>query len=111
MGTDMMTGTSTTTTTAEPKVLTTDMLERMVQLLESLPPEPIGEYMRSKGHPPEHWTLILPAAMREELDVIRAGQFGWPEYVVFSPLVSKPLFAINLLRYRPQWLAPIKGEF
>ncbi len=87
--------TSNTSTTAEPKVLTADMLEHMAQLLERLPPEPIGEFMRSKGHPPEHWTLTLPEAMRKELDGIRAGLFGWPEYVVFSPLVSKPLFAIK----------------
>jgi hypothetical protein len=82
----MMEKVSRGTTTSEP--LTMDVIERMVQVICGMPPEPIGEWMRAQGYPPEDWRLILPLKLRSGLD--------WPamlpDYVVFSPVVDGPAF-------------------
>lgn len=60
------------------------ILESMQQLLESLPPEPLAEFMRSKGMPPERgFILVLPERIRGEL-------LFPPSYVCFSKAASAP---------------------
>lgn len=54
-------------------------LERTVAVLEAMPPEPIGEWMRARGCPPEQWTLLLPDALRADV-----GQGLTPSYVRFA---------------------------
>jgi hypothetical protein len=64
-------------------------------------PEPIGEWMRGQGFPPETCCLILPPGMRAQL-----GPF-WPPYVTFSPLVTSP----TLARFNPQqWLQAARSS-
>lgn len=61
------------------------ILESMRRLLESLPPEPLAEFMRSKGMPPERgFILVLPERIRGEL-------LFPPSYVRFSKAASAPL--------------------
>lgn len=52
--------------------------------------EPIGEWMRSKGFPPESSLLLLPESYRSEF-----GNFP-PRYVRFSALASAPMLTHNL---------------
>lgn len=52
-------------------------LERTVAVLEAMPPEPIGEWMRARGCPPEQWTLLLPVKLYGHLG-------GLPRYVRFA---------------------------
>lgn len=80
--------TSTTTAgTGETKPLTLADLKHLANILRA-PPEPIGEWMRQQGHPPEQWRIILPQNMRE--DVLCPQLL--PHYVAFSPVVSEPVF-------------------
>lgn len=78
--------TCTTTAASQPTSAVDLMaqLDRMAQLINSMPPEPIGEWMRQRGNPPEQWCLVLPESMRTAPD---APAF-WPEYVRFSPLTK-----------------------
>jgi hypothetical protein len=63
-----------------PEALNLDALfAEMRRVLASIPPEPIGEWMRSKGFPPEQYIVVLPKAMREHL-------IFPPRYVLFSYL-------------------------
>ena len=77
-----------TTSAAPRKPCTVADLERMVEVLRNMPPEPIGEWMRSQGRPPEHWRVVLPQALRDEVQ----GPVFWPCYVMFSPLLKEPIF-------------------
>lgn len=79
---------STTTSTTAARSLTMDDLERAAQLVRSMPPEPIGKWMLSKGFPPSKWRLVLPEKMREPLD----GPVFWPDYVSFSTTLDMPVF-------------------
>lgn len=65
--------------------LTVNALEKMLQAVQKLPPEPIGVWMRQRGHDPEDWLLILPEKFRDEI-----GPFE-PSYVRFAP-ITVPLF-------------------
>jgi hypothetical protein len=69
--------------------------EAIKAAIDALPPEPIGEYMRERGCPPEDgWLLFLPASMRDD-----ALPFP-PAYVRFSALIAKPvMFPTHLLHY------------
>ena len=58
------------------------------RVLRDRPPEPIGEWMRKQGHPPEDWRLMLPMRM---LDEIKAPVV-WPDYVGFSTILDQPMF-------------------
>jgi hypothetical protein len=73
-------GTCTTVNTASPTVLTLAQLE---EAFAKIGPEPIGEWMRSQGFPPETSLAVLPLMMRKELPI-------WPRYVCFSGLVASP---------------------
>ena len=79
---------TTTASTAQQKTLTLADLERTVQMLRDMPPEPIGEWMRSQDRPPENWRVVLPQKVRDEVQ----GPMFWPDYVAFSPVLDKPVF-------------------
>lgn len=70
-------------------------LEHMKEALDSLGPEPIGEWMRSQGYPPEDYDLLLPLwyYKSQEDDL----PFMWPNYVKFSPLIENPVLVSNRL--------------
>lgn len=85
---------------AEQKV-TAESIEAMVRAIEALPPEPIGEFMRQQGMPPERgYILILPEAMRET-----AGPLP-PRYVRFSSLIAKPVIGPDLAARMVPGVAP-----
>lgn len=60
----------------------------MEQLVRLLQPEPIGQWMREQGNPPEHWLLVLPLGMKDEFGGLTARL----DYVRFSPLLDIPIF-------------------
>lgn len=81
-------GTCTTASTTQQKSLTfADIVERVAQSLRDMPPEPIGEWMRQQGCPPDKWCLILPQRLRDEV----GGPMFWPDYVAFSPVLDQPV--------------------
>lgn len=97
---DLAFSTAATTRTTSAAAPTTFDLAALEKLLADVPPEPIGEWMREQGFPPETSVLILPAAMRDKLP-----PFGWPTYVRFSLNARDPMLVKNALadfsaRYR-----------
>lgn len=82
----MEASTTATTLGSMPKVSLDDMLRAM----KSIPAEPIGEWMRENGFPPDQYQLILPERMRDEVGPLP------PRYVKFSPYISAPAFAMRL---------------
>ena len=77
---------STTTASTASTALTYEGLKAAIDSLPHIPPEPLGEYMRERGCPPEEgWLLFLPASMRDD-----AGPFP-PTYVRFSPAIREPV--------------------
>ena len=79
---------TSTAATHQEAVITFDDLVRIADVLRKLPPEPIGEWMRERGYPPEEWILIAPAGMRPE----GISEMLVPSYVRFSRLVPEPVF-------------------
>ena len=65
---------------------TTIDVDHLIELVSKLPPEPVGEWMRSKGCPPEDWSVVMPIQMRP------GNTHWWPDYVIFSPAVDQPVF-------------------
>ncbi|WP_159271999.1 hypothetical protein [Variovorax boronicumulans] len=58
-------------------------IEEMVEVLKKIPPEPIGEWMRSQGFDPEAGCmLVLP---------VRLKFVHPPRYVRFSAFIDHPL--------------------
>lgn len=84
-----MNSTASTSTATAPSL---ESLERIKRLLDSMPPEPIGEWMRSQGYPPESWRVIIPSALLEDPSQARL----WPSYVQFSPLCDAVFFVRKL---------------
>jgi hypothetical protein len=76
-------GGACTTAAAQPPAASTPgaILAQMDAAMTELGPEPIGEWMRALGFPPEGWTLILPNVMRH------TGPAIWPDYVVFTGIL------------------------
>ena len=74
---------TSTASTAPPTALT---LEKVKAALDAVGPEPIGEWMREKGFPPESSLLFLPLVMRDQLPF-------WPSYVRFTAYVHAPMLA------------------
>lgn len=70
------------------QTLTLDTLKQVAELISRLPPEPIGEWMRKQGMPPEKWKVILPESFRAKFPEI----VFWPRYVQFSKLATGPMF-------------------
>lgn len=67
-------------------------IEALTRLVASREPEPIGEWMRSQGFPPEKCVLILPLEYRNRIPALR--------YVAFSPMATDPIMCWDL-RPRP----------
>ena len=57
--------------------------------------EPIAELMRSKGWPPERYTLVLPESLRPD----PAPEF-WPPYVRFNKLITQPVAVLSDTTWR-----------
>lgn len=90
---DRVSFTTSTTTASEP--LTLDKLKEAMAAIESLGPEPLGEYMRKQGMPPEEgYRLLLPETCRELV-----GPFV-PLYVGFTTSSDAPLIYMDTR----QWL-------
>lgn len=90
---------ATSTSTSPASSLTTaQLLERIRAVKAALDenPEPVGEWMRGQGFPPETCCLLLPESHRAQL-----GPF-WPPYVAFSKFVASP----TLVRFNPRLLLP-----
>jgi hypothetical protein len=86
-----MTATSIATAgTGDTKPLTLADLERVIHVLRA-PPEPIGEWMRQQGYPPERYLLVLPLKMREDIPCPQL----LPYYVEFSQAADKPTFIMK----------------
>lgn len=86
---------SSTTSATQPTTLDLAAVEK---LLADTPPEPIGEWMRQQGFPPETSLLILPETMREQLP-----PFAWPRYVRFSLDVAGPTLMRDVLAGHQIW--------
>lgn len=85
---------SSTVSTAPPATFDLAALEK---LLADIPPEPIGEWMREQGFPPETSLAILPETMRSQLPI-------WPSYVRFSLGVAEPTLARRPEVGHPAWM-------
>lgn len=70
------------------KTLTLADIERVAEMLRDFPPDPIGEWMLQQGRPPEHWRVVMPQKVHDEVD----GPMVWPDYVSFSLLVDRAVF-------------------
>jgi len=61
----------------------------MKEAIEALGPDPLAEYMRSKGFDPdEGCNLLIPAPQYNQLDW---GPFGPPMYVRAHKAIAEPL--------------------
>ncbi len=84
---NIWTDAGTCTTSGSQKPFTIADMERAAALVALVGPEPIGEWMRSKGHPPEQWTLVVPD---------KVFDFGepvfLPSYVKRSTHINEPVF-------------------
>lgn len=88
-----MSTTASTSTSPDPIPA---ILERMLQIIESSPPDPIAAQMTKAGFSPDKGgILILPASLRGH----DWGPFGPPKYVRFSAAISEPMYAFDQLRF------------
>lgn len=88
---------SGTFTNASAKALSLAELDRVVREIAALPPEPIGEWMRGQGFPPEKGgLLVLPEALAAGLKP--GPPFGWPAYVFVSKNALAPMLMWDLFR-------------
>ena len=62
-----------------------EILSGIETVLAGFAPEPFGEFMRSKGRPPEQWVLIIPQVVVPDGTLL-------PKYVVASSVCTKPVF-------------------
>ena len=81
------TSASTCTTPGSQKPFTIADFECAAALVRSMPPEPIGQWMRSKGCPPEQWTLLIPSKMFDF-----GGPVFLPSYVKRNNHIDEPMF-------------------
>lgn len=70
-------------------VLSLASIERAIA---SIGPEPISEWMRQQGRPPEVWTLYLP----DTPEARRITEFT-RSYVCVSGAIDRPVFVNRLL--------------
>lgn len=94
-----------TVATTDQQAVTYGDLVRIVDQLRKLPPEPMGEWMRKCGYPPEEWILIAPAGMMPE----GVSEMLVPSYVRFSSLVPEPVF-VRPLEFFAQVISARDGE-
>lgn len=66
-------------------------IETLLDAMAKIPKEPIGEWMREQGHPPEEWNLILPEHMKP--DPVPALL---PKYLGFSKFVKEAVFLYRI---------------
>lgn len=81
--------TATTASAASPSPTADQILAGIEAMVLSMGKEPIAEWMRSKGWPPEKYTLVLPETLRPDVPPT-----FWPSYVRFNKLVTKPVAVI-----------------
>lgn len=61
------------------------LLDHMRKVIDSVPSEPLSEYMRNQGcDPADGWELILPTTMWAPYEL--------PKYVKRSSLIEEPVF-------------------
>lgn len=72
-------------------------LDKLKAVIADIPPEPIGEWMREQGFPPETSVLMLPETMRSHLPF-------WPSYVRFSLGAAEPMLARRPEVGHPAWM-------
>jgi hypothetical protein len=90
---DWLTGT-TATTHNHTAITAEQLIASMQKVMKDLGEEPLAKWMHEQGCPPESWTLILPAEMRELIG-------PWPpRYVQFSTVLATPCF-IRTNGYHP----------
>jgi hypothetical protein len=80
--------TYTSTVAAPPSAADFAAIERAIA---AAGPEPIGEWMRDQGFPPDRCLLILPLHMRRQM-----GAFP-PNYVNFTQHVEQPVLTHDIL--------------
>ena len=80
-------------------------IQRALELIKAMPPEPIGEWMRGHGHPPETWAVVLPAQLKQEA----ATPAFWPAYVVFSEHITAPVFVLKRPTLNPLTIEDFKA--
>jgi hypothetical protein len=74
--------------------------DQLLDALESMPKDPIAEWMKDNGFDPDKGCkLVLPASMRSEMGLMAAN------YMMFSMLVSKPMMM------NPNWVEPKPVDF
>lgn len=79
-------GTTAATGPATPAGNLRDRLEEAMRVLaEFHAAEPIGQWMRSEGCPPEEWVVFLPSEMRRQVGPCP------PSYVRFSNHIPGPV--------------------
>lgn len=84
------------TSTVPATIPSTLSLATLEKLLADIPPEPIGEWMREQGFPPETSLALLPETMRSQLPF-------WPEYVRFSVDVKEPTLMRSVVHGHQMW--------
>lgn len=71
-------------------------LESLERALRELPREPIGEWMRAQGFPPEDGgVLYLPATLAAQFP---SGPFGLPNYVRVTTVIADPVLSMDPLK-------------
>ena len=85
----------TTACTSGVKVPTIESIRAVQAQIAAMGPEPIGEWMRRQGFPPEMYTMVLPVKLRDGLDSSVPAPLVWPGYVQFSVSVSAPEFYLR----------------
>lgn len=75
---------TTTASPSAPTTLTLDDIRKAVEVFNSLPPEPFGQWMTESGKPPEDgYELHLPVHLKQHFPNV-------PHYVKFSRAVHAP---------------------
>lgn len=82
--------TATTATNTSQQAMTLADIDLVAEILKNQPPEPIGEWMRNQGRPPEKYHVVFPEKMRDEIQ----GPMFWPQYVLFSKALEQPVFIL-----------------
>lgn len=94
-GTGLSTACTTACTTDVKAPTAESIIRAMETCIAAVGPEPIGEWMRRRGFPPEMYTMVLPVKLRDGLDSSVPAPLVWPGYVQFSVSVSAPTFYLR----------------
>lgn len=71
-----------------PSLTADEIIAAMINLTESLPPEPFAQFMQEQGHDPKDgWILVFPKIASRICD---GGIL--PSYVLFSHVIDTPFF-------------------